>query len=103
MTYEFALNRLLSQLTDLAKSEYDRLFPNLAPAVYSAMSGKRFDRIVVENGDGTHRRVWGFIEKRTGDIYKAASWSQPAKHTRGTIFANDPLENADIYGPKYLR
>jgi len=67
--------------------------------------GRKFTK-VIEN-----RRVWGFIANddglhkgiphKKGDVFKAASWSAPAKWARGNIF----LTNNDWFtwtGPNYL-
>ena len=52
--------------------------------------GRKFIKILRDNS------VWGFVAKAdgvnkgvpmiAGDVLKAASWSAPAKHTRGNIF-----------------
>ena len=44
--------------------------------------GRKYAKIV------TGTSVFCFIEKETGDIYKPASWSAPAKHARGNIHNN---------------
>ena len=68
-------------------------------------SGRKFDKVLHGNS------VWGFVAKTdgvlkgipyfVGDVFKAASWSAPAKHVRGTIFT----DNTNWYqwtGPNYL-
>lgn len=35
----------------------------------------------METGDGS-RSVHCFVDKKTGEVYKAASWRGPAKHVR---------------------
>ena len=65
--------------------------------------GKRFWKIVVETAYG-QRSCRAFIDKETGAIYKAASWSAPAKHVRGYITAEDyGMSCMTQYGPRYLR
>tara|TARA_B100000287_G_scaffold2112_1_gene2141 strand:- start:160 stop:501 length:342 start_codon:yes stop_codon:yes gene_type:complete len=67
--------------------------------------GRKFDKVIEQN------RVWGFIAKTdgvlkgipyfVGDVFKAAGWSAPAKHVRGSIFSS----KTDWYawtGPNYL-
>lgn len=34
---------------------------------------------------GNQRSVHCFIDKATGDVYKAAGWKAPAPHVRGNI------------------
>jgi hypothetical protein len=52
--------------------------------------------------DGTQRSVHAFIDKKTGSVYKAASWRGPAKGSRYDLrlIADREwlLENADWSG-----
>ena len=69
-------------------------------------SGRKFIKVV----EGT--RVWGFVAKvdgthkglpmLKGDILKAATWSQPAKHSRGSIFDSEMHKSFSWTGPNYL-
>lgn len=62
---------------------------------------KRFIKIVVlENGE--MKEAFAFIEINTGDVLMPASWSSPALHARGNIFADDPLDGTGPYGPGYI-
>jgi len=68
--------------------------------------GRKFIKVV----EGS--RVWGFIAKvdgvhkglpmLKGDILKAATWSQPAKHSRGSIFDAEMHKSFSWTGPNYL-
>ena len=68
--------------------------------------GRKFIKVV----EGS--RVWGFIAKvdgvhnglpmLKGDILKAATWSQPAKHSRGSIFDKEMHKSFSWTGPNYL-
>lgn len=40
---------------------------------------------------------------KAGDIHMAATWKQPAKHARGSVFANDFGNCLTEYGIKYIR
>lgn len=48
----------------------------------SYTEGKRYIKVVQEGS------VVAFIDKNTGDIYKAASWRGPAKHVRGNVLSD---------------
>lgn len=63
--------------------------------------GKKFCKLThYIAGEG----VWGFIDLSNGDILKAESWSKPAKHARGNIFADDyGMSGVGQYGPNYLK
>ena len=68
--------------------------------------GRKFIKVVEDN------RVWGFIAKvdgvhkglpmLKGDILKPATWSQPAKHSRGSIFDSEMHKSFSWTGPNYL-
>jgi len=68
--------------------------------------GRKFIKVV----EGS--RVWGFIAKVNGvhkdvpmlkgDILKAAGWSAPAKHSRGSIFDVEMHKSFSWTGPNYL-
>ena len=68
--------------------------------------GRKFIKVV----EGT--RVWGFIARvdgvhkglpmLKGDILKAAGWSAPAKHSRGSIFDSEMHKSFSWTGPNYL-
>ena len=84
-------------------AHYARNLPNLTPTKLTKdEGGKRFVRIVKNDGEGTGRSVFCFVEKATGDVYKAASWKAPAKHARGYIFAPNPIAGVNEYGANYL-
>jgi hypothetical protein len=67
--------------------------------------GRRYIRIdsIADGGRG-QRSVWAFIDKKTGDILRAAGYKAPAKHARGNLFdAQGGLGGLTPYGPKYLK
>lgn len=107
--YDSALKKWVSSVRDMIEKSYN----NDMDRGYSwrvdleIQSGSRFDKIVKSTacGDSSESRsVYAFIEKKTGDIYKPASWKAPAKHARGNIYAEDGgLKCADPYGIAYLR
>ena len=43
-------------------------------------SGRKYHKIIMN--DGTQRSVHAFVDKKTGEIYKSASWKSPAKGVR---------------------
>jgi hypothetical protein len=86
-----------------------RNFPNLL---------KKSGRATVEIKNNTkyyklisNKSVWGFISKvdgifkgspiKVGDLLMPASWSTPAKHSRGNILDNTACYG--VYGPTYLK
>jgi hypothetical protein len=44
-------------------------------------SGRKYHKLIMETGGGS-RSVHAFVDKKTGDVYKPASFKAPAKHVR---------------------
>ena len=73
--------------------------------------GRKFIKVVKGSSPG-QRTVWGFVAKvdgvhkgvpmLKGDILKAAGWSAPAKHSRGSIFDKEMHKSFSWTGPNYL-
>ena len=67
-------------------------------------SGRKYHKIIMETGDGS-RSVHAFVDKKSGDVYKAASFKAPAKGIRFNLCIMSDrewlLENADWAG-EYL-
>ena len=63
--------------------------------------GRKYHKIIMECENGA-RSVHAFVDKKSGDLYKAASWKAPAKHVRFNLcIISDRewlLENADWAG-----
>lgn len=65
--------------------------------------GRKFIKIVkreTRENDTVHQSVHAFIDRNTGDIYKAASWKAPAKIVRYNISKDFEklIHVCDIYG-----
>jgi hypothetical protein len=79
-------------ITDLknGKCDYDFTFE----------SGKKYHKIIM-NANGS-RSVHAFVDKKTGEVYKSASWKSPAKGVRYDLRIIEQrewlFENADWAG-----
>ena len=64
-------------------------------------SGKKYHKIIMKTGDN-QRSVHAFVDKKTGEVYKSASWKAPAQGVRYDLrlIADREylLENADLSG-----
>ena len=70
-------------------------------------SGRKYHKLIMETG-GSSRSVHAFIDKKTGDVYKAASFKAPAKGVRYNVLniesREEMFERADWAGSYlYLR
>lgn len=73
---------------------------------YSVVKGSKYYKIVKQVPNDPHSRsAFGFVDATTGDIYKAASWSAPAKHARGNVadWEKSMTKAAGMYFISYLR
>lgn len=55
------------------------------------MGGRSYDRLVITSDSSPQRSCFAFMDRATGDLYKSAGWSAPAK---GIRFAGGNLETA---------
>ena len=64
-------------------------------------SGRKYHKIIMETEAGS-RSVHAFVDKKTGEVYKPASFKAPAKHVRFNLLVISDrewlLENADWAG-----
>lgn len=64
-------------------------------------SGRKYHKLIMETGAGS-RSVHAFVDKKTGEVYKPASFKAPAKHVRfNLLLIKDRewlFENADWAG-----
>jgi len=72
-----AFNKRLATVLDAAYADS----PGQRPLI-TYTTGPRYIRIVKSDGPAS-RSVYGFIDWRTGDLFKAESWTKVAKGRRG--------------------
>jgi len=67
---------------------------------YSYKHMIKFVKVIQTSKSGS-RSVFCFIDPSNGDIYKAASWSIPAKGVRGNVMQEElPLDLGSLYKKK---
>ena len=71
------------------------------PIDYVIESCKKYHKVIFIDGGG-QRSVHAFVDKKTGEVYKSASWKAPAKGVRFDLRLIDDreflLQNADWAG-----
>ena len=113
-----AMDKFLNKLTENAKP-YVEKFNHMKNVTFKVDGGRKFlkikyfsDRINTDyddNGKATktiHKDTKGsihcFVDKNTGDIYKAATWRAPYTKgnnaVRGSIYDEKCYEKTDLYG-----
>lgn len=96
-----AIEKYAKEIQEAINKDYAKNVPNVLVPVTEVVYGKRYaklcDKLVV-NGKIISNSVHCFVDIATGDIYKAASWSTPAKGVRGNIHKDKkPLLGYDFY------
>ncbi len=86
-------------------------FTFAVPTITVAKGGRKYAKLLRGENDpatGEPRpggSVHSFVNKATGEIFKAASYSAPAKHARGNVYSDDHGAHAltDCASVRYLR
>jgi hypothetical protein len=89
------------------QEQIEKLKQGISPVNFYPETGRKYHKIIFVDGGG-HRSVHAFIDKKTGEVYKSASWKAPAKGVRFDLRLIEQrewlLENADWAGGYlYLR
>ena len=76
------------ELTKYAQQQIDALNDGTFKGMkYTITSGKKYYKIISNDWDDRREEyrsggVHAFVDKKTGEVYKPASWKSPAKHVR---------------------
>ena len=88
-------------LCDALQQNYQRQHPNGRNYSYALISGRKYHK-VMQCVDGQTESVHAFIDKKSGEVYKAASYKAPAKGVRFNLLIIQErefvLENCDWAG-----
>lgn len=100
-TIELNIRKYTLMLCDALVDNFKQSHPNSDPYTFSIESGRKYHKIVMET-ESQSRSVHAFVDKKTGEVYKAASFKAPAKHVRfNLLLIKDRewlLEHADWAG-----
>ena len=103
--YDRAMKKMLDFMKKSSYKEYDKRFPtyiemNTWEYPKLLKKGRTFDKLVRvrNNAPNKAQSAAFFVHRETGDIYKPAGWSSPAKGIRGNIFEPKTYKNYDVHG-----
>ena len=68
-------------LCDALELDFKTSHPNSDPYKFYIESGRKYHKIVMET-ESQSKSVHAFVDKKTGEVYKAASYKAPAKIVR---------------------
>lgn len=95
--FKKALDNFIVLANAMISKYYASSFPGLDPKKLEYSVGKKYVKVISSTS------VWAFIDISNGNILKAAGRNAPAKHARGNIYNDNPLDGVDHYGPLYMK
>jgi hypothetical protein len=101
-TIQLNVTKYSLMLCDALQQNHQRQYPNSGRNYsYALISGRKYHK-VMQCVDGQTESVHAFIDKKTGEVYKAASIKAPAKGVRFNLLIIQErefvLENCDWAG-----
>ena len=106
-TIELNIRKWSLMLCDALQQDYQKRYygyraglPGADTNKFYIESGRKYHKIIMDaNGS---RSVHAFVDRKTGEVYKSASWKSPAKGVRFNLLLIEDrewlLENADWAG-----
>ena len=101
-TIQLNVTKYSLMLCDALQQNHQRQYPNSGRNYsYALISGRKYHK-VMQCVDGQTESVHAFIDKKTGEVYKASSYKAPAKGVRYDLRLIEQrewlFENADWAG-----
>ncbi len=100
-TIQLNVTKYSLMLCDALQQSHQRSHPNGRNYSYALISGRKYHK-VMQCVDGQTESVHAFIDRKTGEVYKAASYKAPAKGVRFNLLIIEErefvLENCDWAG-----
>ena len=100
-TIQLNVRKYTLMLCDALELDFKSRYPNSDPYKFSIESGRKYHKIVMET-ESQSQSVHAFVDKKTGEVYKPASWKAPAKHVRYNLLSiqsrEECFERADWSG-----
>ena len=100
-TNQLNVTKYSLMLCDALQQNYQSRYPNGRNYSYALISGRKYHK-VMQCVDGQTESVHAFIDKKTGEVFKAASYKAPAKGVRFNLLIIEErefvLENCDWAG-----
>ncbi len=78
-------------LCDCLTDDFTRRHPNSDPYKFYIESGRKYHKVIMETESGSCS-VHAFVDKKTGEVYKPASWKAPAKIVRYNLLMIESRE-----------
>ena len=100
-TIQLNVRKWTLMLCDALEHNFKQRHPNSDPYKFHIEEGRKYHKILMETNSQSGS-VHAFVDKKTGDVYKAASFKAPAKGIRFNLCIMSDrewlFENADWAG-----
>ena len=90
-TIQLNVRKFTLMLCDALELDFKTHHPESDPYKFYIESGRKYHKIVMETGAGS-RSVHAFVDKKTGEVYKPASFKAPAKIVRYNLLMIESRE-----------
>jgi hypothetical protein len=104
-TIQLNIRKYCLMLCDALELDFKMHHPDSNPYKFYIESGRKYHKIIMEVPNHNRlpsRSVHAFVDKKTGEVYKPASFKAPAKHVRFNLLMIESrekcLERADWAG-----
>jgi len=100
-TIQLNVRKYTLMLCEALVNDFNRRHPNSDPYKFYIESGRKYHKIVMET-ESQSRSVHAFVDKKTGEVFKPASFKAPAKIVRYNLLSiksrEECFERADWAG-----
>ena len=90
-TTQLNVRKYTLMLCDALELDFKRRYPNSDPYKFSIQSGRKYHKLIMETESGS-RSVHAFVDKKTGEVFKPASFKAPAKIVRYNLLSIESRE-----------
>ena len=90
-TIQLNVRKFTLMLCDALELDFKTHHPESDPYKFYIEEGRKYHKLIMETGYGS-RSVHAFVDKKTGEVYKAASWKAPAKIVRYNLLMIESRE-----------
>ena len=89
-TIQLNVRKYALMLCDALVLDFTSRHPNSEPYKFYIESGRKYHKLIMETGGS--RSVHAFIDQKTGDVFKPASFKAPAKIARYNVLRIESRE-----------
>ena len=90
-TIQLNVRKYTLMLCEALENDFTRRHSNSDPSKFYMESGRKYHKIVMET-ESQSKSVHAFVDKKTGEVFKPASYKAPAKIVRYNLLSIESRE-----------